>query len=537
MGFCDEDYKKRYEYLELETQIDNLKKENGNLKQENRDLNEYIHNFKSSMPYKLWNKVSNDPYADEESKIKNIKDIKVALIADQFSYDSYKYEFKVISLTPDNWKNQFESEKPDLFFCESAWDGHNFEGMYGPWHEKIFKDYRVDKENRSVLFEILDYCKNNNIPTIFWNKEDPTSYNNKIRSFGDTAKNFDYIFTSAKEVIKHYKKDFNHPNVYSLMFAAQPKMFNPLKLSDESKNGVVFAGSYYNDFPKRAELMDNIFDRIIESGCELCIYDRHYYEDCRDYPEKYGEYINPPIDYDATPDLYKLYDWCLNFNTITNSSTMFARRIFELALSYTNILTNYSIGVEDIFEDNVFIFDKTDEMPDFNKNYDEKRLNNLYNVLENHTYKNRWKQILDTIGFEYAEDKEDITIIYKINDLNMLDKVIDNFKHIGYPHKILKILLLSDVDVEKYDGVEFYTKNDEIKINSDYWIVSDDVIDETFIKKSILHYQYLNKRISISKGENKFILGVENNIENKIITKLALDSLDFDIDEIEVYYI
>ena len=59
----------------------------------------------------------------------------------------------------------------------------------------------------------------------------------------------------------------------------------------------------------------------------------------------------------------------------------------------------------------------------------------------------------------------------------------------------------------------------------------------TFIKKSILHYQYLNKRISISKGENKFILGVENNIENKIITKLALDSLDFDIDEIEVYYI
>ena len=269
----------------------------------------------------------------------------------------------------------------------------------------------------------------------------------------------------------------------------------------------------------------------------MCIYDRYYYEDCRYYPEKYGEYINPPIDYDNTPELYKIYDWCLNFNTITNSKTMFARRIFELALSYTNILTNYSVGVEDIFKDNVFIFDKTDEMPDFDKNYDEKRLNNLYNVLENHTYKNRWKQILDTIGFEYIEDKEDITIIYKINDLNMLDKVIDNFQHIDYPNKILKILLLSDVDVEKYEGIEFYMQSDEIKINSDYWIVSDDVIDETFIKKSILHYQYLNKRISISNGENKFTLGVENSIENKVITKLALDSLDFDIGGIEVYYI
>ena len=69
MGFCDEDYKKRYEYFELETQIDNLKKENKNLKQENADLNGYIHNFKSSMPYKLWNKVSKDPYGGKESKI------------------------------------------------------------------------------------------------------------------------------------------------------------------------------------------------------------------------------------------------------------------------------------------------------------------------------------------------------------------------------------------------------------------------------------------------------------------------------------
>ena len=122
-----------------------------------------------------------------------------------------------------------------------------------------------------------------------------------------------------------------------------------------------------------------------------------------------------------------------------------------------------------------FNFDK-DELPDFNKTYDEKRLNNLYNVLENHTYKSRWKQILDTIGMEYVDDLNDITVTYKIDNLNKLDE---------------------------------------------------------FIKKAILHYQYLNKRVCICQGENKFSLGIEENIENKIINKLNLNHDG----QFDVYYI
>ena len=70
----------------------------------------------------------------------------------------------------------------------------------GDWENKITKDERSD---RSILFEILKYCKENKIPTVFWNKEDPVHYNNEYGgSFSDTAKNFDYIFTSAEECIK-----------------------------------------------------------------------------------------------------------------------------------------------------------------------------------------------------------------------------------------------------------------------------------------------------------------------------------------------
>ena len=112
----------------------------------------------SNKIFKKLNKYLNSSSNSTEDKnIRYIDEIKVAFISDQFTYDSFKYEFEIIEISPDNWLTKFKDEKPDLFFCESAWDGHNFEGMYGPWHEKIFKDYRVDKENRGVLFEILDY--------------------------------------------------------------------------------------------------------------------------------------------------------------------------------------------------------------------------------------------------------------------------------------------------------------------------------------------------------------------------------------------
>ena len=46
-------------------------------------------------------------------------------------------------------------------------------------------------------------------------------------------------------------------------------------------------------------------------------------------------------------------------------------------------------------------------------------------------------------------------------------------------------------------------------------------------------YQYLNKRVCICQGENKFSLGIEENIENKIINKINLNHDG----QFDVYYI
>ncbi|MCQ2960738.1 MAG: hypothetical protein MJ235_00155 [archaeon] len=569
-----EQFKK--ENHELKKQINNEKKLNENLNREVKKLKKENKHFKSTKAYKIWKKYAK--IKDDEGKenqahnsknknvgnktisenkkttTKNLKDITVAFISDQFSYDSFKYEFNLISLKPKSWKRQFEEEKVDLFFCESTWHGHNYSKGNGHWYRKIIKYNDDTTGSREVLFEILEYCKDNNIPTIFWNKEDPVYYNNETQSFAETAQYFDYIFTSAKECINKYKEDYNHPHVYPLMFAGQPKLFNPLNLTNETIDELVFAGSFNPKHEERVRKMVDVIDRILDEWKNIRIYDRFYGKKWAGYPEKYENFVNPPIDYFETAAIYKKMKWGLNINTVTESETMFARRIFELALTNNNILTNYSKGVKKIFKEDVFYFDEIDTLPDFNGNYEKKRLNNLYNVLENHTYTERWKEILDTIGFAYKDDEKHITIIYKIESLSKLDEKIDNFNKIIHPFKDLQIILSStclddhinlDSIKEKHSEIEnIYLENQDYEkelkdnINSEYWIISKDFIEPDFIKKAILHYKYLNKHYAICKGEDKFILGMEKDYENKVIPRERLDYLDGNDDiEVDVYYI
>ena len=514
------------EIFELEEDIEKPKNKNKLPDEKNKA-------FQSTKEHKIQAEHANFEVNEAKKEIKNIKDIKVALICDEFTYHSFKHEFNAIPLTPENWLEKFETEKPDLFLCESAWRGYTEEGIENPWMGKIYRNYLKKSENRNDLLKIIEYCMKNSIPTVFWNKEDPPNYRIAKYSFADTAREFDYIFTTSEKCIKYYERDFNHPNVHTLMFAGQPKLFNPINLTGKKYNQIVFAGTYYAKYPKRARMMENIFDKIIEQWGDLYIFDRTYYRDVIHYPERYLKYTHPPIKYEQTATVYKQADWGLNFNTITDSETMFARRIFELALSYTNILTNYSKGVDKIFGNNVFYFDEMEELPDFNNPYTEMRLNNLYEVLENHTYKQRWIEILDTIGFEYEVDKNDVSLIFKLTNADDLDDIISKFENINYENKILKILIGNE-DIKndfknRFPQIdEVYTNINQIKkdIKTEFLMICDLSIDEDFIRHAVLHYQYIGKIVSIKQDNAKFKLTVEDSIENKLINKRNLSLID-----------
>lgn len=479
-------------------------------------------------------KITNDSWKE----IKNINDIKVAVIMDPFTYNSYSGEFKPVIIEPETWLETFEKEKPDLFFCESAFHGIRKENLVDgiaieltdannpPWDWKIRKNMKRNEEKRTELLEILKYCNQNNIPTIFWNKEDPTLFNSSFSNFIDTALRFDYIFTTAEECIPKYIEK-GHSNVNSLFFATQIKLFNPIEQNDRT-NDIIFAGSWYNQFTERCKTMSLIFDRILDKGYNLKIYDRLKKENNvtdRVFPKKYEKFTHNAVPFYEMPSVYKESKLSLTINTVTDSYSMFARRIFELMSSNTFVISNFSKGIFDLFGDNVLYLDKNDEIniENLDKICDE----NLYNVLENHTYYNRFKYILNTIGFPYKENYKNVTIFYKLNSLSDLESMTFHFESIDYYHKKIGLVLSEEISLSDFDILNEYLdeynyiygfEDELLNFNKDeigdYFIFADLDLSKDLIYKGLLHFQYLNKYVGIMFDDEKYMLKKYSQINN-----------------------
>jgi hypothetical protein len=528
-------------YNQVNTTLKEQKELENKLEKENSILKKQIESYKkrkivrlTNIVQKLLNKnrskkvvqLETQPLKDEKENVdktpeipvvptksvhedpKYLKDIKVAIIMDEFSYNSFKYEFDALEVEPENWREIFQTEKPDIFLCESAWHGINPETK--PWARKISTNTNSKKENRTELLEILDYCREHSIPTIFWNKEDPTHYHNEVSSFADTASKFDHIFTSAEECIKDYEADYGHHSVHSLMFAAQPRLFNPIE-DDERTNDVIFAGSWYAHHPRRCEEMKNIFDSVLDQGYKLKIYDRTYYSKLNDsynFPSEYQDFVNPSVSHDQMAKVYKESKYAININTVTDSNTMFARRAFELILCNTLVLSNHSKGLEKLFKDNVVFMDQNGINLEHSA---ERRLKNLYNVLKNHTYTNRFKQILDTINYPYLETDKTVTLYYQTKTPEETENAIKHFQTIDYPYKKATIIQTNNDtrigDTTPHQNITMIpSKNSEelegLKNDSNYFIFTDTDLKPDFIWKALLHYSYIETKYGITEGKN-----------------------------------
>ncbi|MEA3419418.1 MAG: DUF3880 domain-containing protein [Campylobacterota bacterium] len=284
------------------------------------------------------NKHSSNP---KQLATDNPKKLKVACILDTFSYDVFSPEAEFIQLTPQEWKEETETSQPDILLVESAWRGQD-----DLWQMKIMN---LSQE----LVDLIVYCRKNDIPTIFWNKEDPFHFDDFI----DTAQYFDFVFTTDLECIPIYKYKLGHDNVYLLPFACQPKIHNPIE-KFERKDAFVFAGAYYPDFPDRMRVFEDFIEHLTSVG-KLDIYDRHFGNTGTSniFPKKYYPLIRGTLAYSEIDKAYKGYEYAINLNSITRSPTMFSRRVFELLASNTLVLSNYAEGIRYIFGDLVIATD------------------------------------------------------------------------------------------------------------------------------------------------------------------------------------
>jgi hypothetical protein len=199
-------------------------------------------------------------------------------ILDEFSALCFRPESNLVFLRPDNWRNILERTRVDMLFVESGWRGDS--------NAREKKVAAAEGSNVEALLELVDYCKRNGIRTVFWNKEDPSHFDSFIRS----ASSFDHVLTSD------------------------------------------------------AGMISDLIRPVLSYG--LQIYEGQHGVPCRNpvacrFPEAYHKASKGRLEYPTMVPAYKQYNVFLNLNSVKQSSTRFSRRVFEILVSGTPVISFY----------------------------------------------------------------------------------------------------------------------------------------------------------------------------------------------------
>lgn len=423
---------------------------------------------------------------------KSLKDVRMACIFDEFTTECYKYTCDLMPITPDDWKARFTIQKPHFLMVESAWVGNN-----GAWARKVAY---TSENNIKELRELVEWCKANKIPTVFWNKEDPVHYD----VFINTAKMFDYIFTTDENKINSYKKDANNENVYALPFAAQPKIHNPIKIMQQRDTRACFAGSYYaSKYPERQVDIDRLLDATIET-IGIQIYDRYFGKNNKDFlfPERFRPYIKESLKPNQLHIANKGYKVMINVNSVKESPTMFSRRVFEGLACGTPVVSSYSEGINNLFYNIVVASDDKDELVnELNKlhnnqyYYEAKSIIGIREVLSSHTYDKRLEFILNKIKLPIELEVPEIGVLIEVKNTDEFKKAVELLDKQSYINKKLFLLVNNDIDIDVL--INNNQRQDIAFINMQYYIENsislDKILNEPYIAIMNLNNYYAPK--------------------------------------------
>jgi len=367
------------------------------------------------------------------------KDLRIAVIMDDIFYELFKYEANLITVTPDNWEQVLNKDRPDFLLVDSAWHGND-----SSWGSQIVN---LRQRSDSRLPELVQWCKTQNIPTAFWNKEDPAHYD----EFLDAARLFDYVFTTDADCIERYKKDLGHNNISCLPFAVQPRVHNPVGSARKIRD-VGFAGSWYFRHTDRIKQMKYILKPALKYDVD--IFDRNYSmsQELYRFPAEYQSSIVGELSYDEMVFAYKMYKLFLNVNSVPNSPTMFPRRVLEILASGNCVLSGYCKGIDNLLGSDIVPMSSSPQETELllKKLLEDNELRDrlahlgLRKIMREHTCEKRLDYILQTMGIGQNNNgvgKKGVSIITCTNKLIYMDNIFANYDRQEYEDKELIIIL------------------------------------------------------------------------------------------------
>lgn len=372
----------------------------------------------------------------------------VGCILDEFSFAAWGPEFTLVPIRPGETVPSI-----DFLLVEAAWQGNS-----GAWQYQL-----VGPSAPSLpLRDVIEQCRRRSIPTVFWNKEDPAHF----EDFEDTAALFDVIATTDSNKVADYEQDYPAATVIVLPFAAQPVLHNPARNDISQPSGdIAFAGTYFrHKFVDRRGQMDLLLGaahRISQqSDASFTIFSRHAGGDRRyQFPAKWGKHVVGSLPYPEMLAAYRAFKVFLNVNSVTNSPSMCARRIFEIAASGTPVVSTESAALRSFFSENEVPTVRTQEEAELvlrsliGSELPRRRTAHLAlrRVWENHTYRHRAEVILDVLGLQRSSPKKPVVSVICSTSR---DSTLDH--------------LLTQVAAQTYGNVELLVLGHGIQIAGDF---------------------------------------------------------------------
>ncbi len=437
--------------------------------------------------------------------------VNIGIVADEFLYRSLEGAANLFYITEDNYKDYLD--RLDVFIVVSTWKGLGQEwvGLGNP--------KRLDMRKR--LSRIMNVYKSKGIPVVFYSKEDPVNYD----IFIDIAKQCDTIFTTAIEVVPQYKLDCQTDRVSVLQFGIEPCYHNPIGMHGVKQKGtVLFAGSCYRKYPRRTLDMEAIFDGVVSAGQTLKIIDRNFRQRDERYffPAKYIPYLSPAIGHTDLQKLHKLYDWAVNLNSVKNSRSMMANRVYELQAIGNIVLSNDSPAIRETFP-NVFIIKNQRQVKDIFRDFTDEtiykhQVDGVRRVMNTETSFHRMNTLLNFVGIPNDFVVRKVCVVVG----QLTDKVQEMFDGQKYPEKtLIQLSEFTEAVKTECDMIAFF---DEASQYGEHYL--EDMInafkytDSDYITKSA----YFKGDDLVDGAEHQYV----EMIDNLFRTVLWSDAFSYD---------
>ena len=323
--------------------------------------------------------------------------LKIALISDELTIQSLEHQNKAKIVKGHFRYNFWQRKRPDFILVESCWRGYK-----DKWRYKIANYPEYPERSNVQLRKLLERADKYNIPAVFWNKEDGVHFNRFI----DSASLFKYILTVDENCVERYQSVLgNDVKVGVLPFAVQPQFHHPTILPPRYRQSL-FVGSYSQHMhDARRQWQDMAFSAASPYGLTVVDRNSDRKSEVYRYPDLPNMTVLPAVPYHKTGKLFRQYSHCINVNTITDSPSMFSRRLIEIMACGRLAVTNPSLAVSTRFEGMCEVVESKEQADElfkqlakgYTKQQKEMMRYASHHVLEHYNYDKWLQQIINFI--------------------------------------------------------------------------------------------------------------------------------------------